>query len=241
MMKILRITSASLIITAAACSSLTAGSIGFGFNLGLTYDQNGLEPEISRLNTRLIKYEAANTGTDMTRLNIPYSPVIGVNMRYSHNNLIIRTGLHYARTFIYAPSGNIAPPASPDNRIRFDSYAATVPLNLMLSIQPFSGASIYAGPGAGATISKIMITQSAPNGFLSPDEPSLTYEGKNISWNWITGIEVPVGERAAFTAEWIWQSALSGSSESTETGHRRPVNSSCSIILFGYNYYLRID
>lgn len=241
-MRLNKFSSAAVILLLAKISAFAVGEIGIGLNLGLTYDPNNIEPEISAVNARMIEYERTNPGTDLTTLNLPYSPVIGTNVRYTLNNLMLRTGVIYARPFLYPSTGNIAPPAGTDNVIKYDSYVLSFPVQVCLMMRLGVNTSVYFGAGAAAHISYLEVTQSSPGGgFVDPDIASAKYSAAHIGWNFIAGAEAPLSDRSSVTVEWFYQNAVSGAAKNSGGAPPRALNSSCSMILFGINYYLRLN
>lgn len=233
--------SAAILFLLALTPPVLKGDISVGVNIGLTYDQNNMEPEINTINARMEKYKYDNPGTDMTPLNIPYSPVFGANIRVSRDIFMMRAGMHYAKQFMYPPSGNIAPGGN-DNIIEGDSYSFSLPLTLGISLSAGFNTSVYFGAGPGLYYSYIKLTQSDPgNGFLDPDEPKLLYKTRHYGWNFIAGLEIPVHERITLTAEWLYQNGRSGNVKCSKTGNKLTMDSTTSMILFGVNYYLRSD
>ena len=234
-------TAALLIILFFIIPSGIKAGISVGINAGLTHDQNNLEPEISSVNSRMQKYVKDNPGTDITPINIPYTPVFGANIRMIAGAFLLRTGVHYAEPLMYPSTGHVSPGGN-ENEIKFRSYSLSIPITLCLTLSAGFNTSVYFGAGAGLHYSYLKITQSDPGGgFYEPDVDVLSYKTRHYGWNCITGIEIPISDRITVTAEWLYQNAVSGSVENRRGGGGNPrsLDSSYSIILFGVNYYLR--
>ena len=233
------------LITAAllffhAIGTYAIGDLGIGINIGLTYDPNNIENEISETNALMQAYKTANAGTKTKQINVPYIPVLGFNFRYNFNYLLFRFGGYHSRSLIFKSEGSIEI-SSVKNEIEIESYQTTFPVSIGLIVPLRRRTLIYFGAGLNLHFIYLEIKQSNPgNGFINPDDEKNRYESMFGGYHLILGAEFPISENYTLTVEWIRQSGISPMIESKDTTDERTINVDSNIIMFGINYYLSL-
>ncbi|MCP4131232.1 MAG: outer membrane beta-barrel protein [bacterium] len=216
------------------------GELGIGLNLGITYDPNNLEHEITAYNRAMQAYKAANTGSGIMQLNVPYIPVIGVNFRYQFNYILFRLGCHFAQAWSFATKGNIEEASGTRNNISFDTHQVSIPTTIGLIVPLNKRTLFYFGAGLTLHLTSLKIKQSNPQAAYGlPETVSQnTYTSMFVGYHFIFGAEIPLANRYTISAEFINQRGISPTITSADTSTTRCMNVTTNIILLGVNYYL---
>ncbi len=219
---------------------MAIGDVGVGINIGITHDPNNLESEINKYNENMEAYKTANSGTELNQINVPYSPVLGVNFRYNFNYLLFRIGGYYTRAYFYKAQGNIKISGT-KNKIKIDSYQAGFPGSICLLVPLKKRTISYIGGGMNLHFTYLKISQTNPGaGIVSPDDSVNRYSGMFAGFHIIFGIEFPLTNRYTLTGEWIHQMGSSPMIKSEDTADERSFNVNSDYIMFGINYYISI-
>jgi opacity protein-like surface antigen len=238
-----------------ASGAFAIGEFSVGLNAGVTYAPNNIESVINRYNTAMENYADANAGTEVTQINVPYSPVFGFNVRYQFNYFLFRLGCHYSDP-ILPIKGSITPAGGVENKIEVRTYQNSFPATVGLIIPLKKRTYFYIGAGGTLHQSYIRIKQSDPVqvGFNMQADLGVSKNTRDryyktfVGYHLILGAEVPVSDKYTITAEWVHQEGRSfpvknegrdenGNSISTP---RRGIEVKGDILLFGVNYYIPI-
>ncbi len=218
---------------------LFAGEIGLGLNLGLTRGTGNSGSSISSLNLSMEKYKAANTGTKTEQINDPFSPVFGVNARYSFKLLLFRMGMYYTENLFFSPGGKITPSGGTSNKIELAAWEASFPVSVCVNIKAGDRMRFYTGIGLSVSLIHMEISQSSPSGIAGlPASKKEEWDTTTGGAHFILGVETPVSTDLSISAEWL----ICRGSQTEESNTKTEENLSLTenIFLFGINYYIRI-
>ncbi len=248
---------AALAVVLASSGAFAIGEFSVGVNAGVTYAPNNIESDINRFNTAMEAYKDSAPGTKVTQLSVPYSPVVGVNVRYQLNYFLFRLGWHYSNP-MQPITGSITPVGGVKNEIRVKTWQSSFPVTIGLIMPLKKRTYFYIGAGGSFHQSFVQVTQS------NPDQPAATpafnmatdlnlssntrdsYYKAFVGYHLILGAEVPISDKYTITTEWIHQEGRSfpvmneGKDQSGASTKlpRRGINVKGDILLFGVSYYI---
>lgn len=252
-------TIAASILTFLALSGGSAHAIGefsLGLNAGVAYGVNEIDTTIDRFNTAMKGFQNTLAGTEVNQLRVPYTPVVGLNVRYQFNFLLFRLGWHFT-SLIQPVQGSITPATGVKNEIEIFSLQHSMPASIGLIIPLKKRTYFFIGAGGTFHISYTRITQS------NPDQPGVPFDfntldsslSKNrrdryykefVGYHFIMGAEVPVGSNVTITTEWIHQDGRSFPMDNegkdaaglSTSSPRKSISARGDFLLFGISYYI---
>ena len=235
-------------------NSYAIGELSIGLNIGATYDPNNLQDEINRYNTAMMVYKEANSGTIVSKMDVPYSFVWGMHIKYQFNYLLFRLGCYFSKPGD-GIKGTITPQGGLENRIRIKTYQNSFPVSLGFILPLRKRTYFYIGGGLTYHMAYLEVTQSRP------DQTSVFFPNAGLSTNsmdvytedfpgyhLLLGIETPVIQNLTISLEWLHQEGrsypltndgidLNGNAVSTP---KKTINVKGDFILFSINYYIAI-
>jgi opacity protein-like surface antigen len=246
----------SIFIAAVVAASLfpstdklyAIGNFSLGANTGATYDPNYLENDINSFNREIENQKQTVPGTKGEQIDVPYSFVTGVNLKYQFNYILFRIGGQFTKTGA-GVKGSFTPPAGIKNEIRISTYQAAFPLSIAFLLPVKERTYFYIGGGVTYYSAYIKITQSNPASGPFPTSGFRDrYSGNFPGWHFIIGAEVPVFSNYTISVEWMHQEGHSypmtndglDSAGAATTSPKRVINAKGDFILFGVNYYISL-
>ncbi len=241
-----------LLISTSICYAI--GEFSLGVNIGITYDPNNLDNEITRYNTVMDAYKEENSGTTVSNLIVPYAPAYGFNIRYQFNFFLFRIGCHFTRPIV-TNKGNITPAGGEKNTIRIISFQNSFPATIGLILPLKDRTYFYIGAGPTYHQAYVKITQSKPDqtsSFFSSAGLSTNkrdrYAEDFIGYHLMIGAEIPISGKLTLSTEWIHQEGRSyplSNGGIDQFGNdtylpKRIINVRGDFILLGINYYINL-
>lgn len=234
------------------------GEFGIGVNLGMTYDPNYLEDEITYYNMKVEDYKQQTSGASAETMTVSYAPVVGFNMRYLFNHIIFRIGCQYTKP-IRQMEGSVTNAAGEKNKIKMKTFQFSLPLTVGLVLPLKDRTYFFVGGGPSFIYSYIKTMRTGSTVFTAAaidmdndgsadtnetDKYAVGYAG----FHFIFGAEVQILDNFSLSTEWIHQEGKSSTigndgldSSGAETkGPRRVIYADGDFFLFGVSYYIKM-
>ncbi len=250
------LTGAMVFLLASARSGYAIGEFSAGILAGFTHAPNNIDEDIARYNNRIRAYSAVNLGAQSRQMAVPYSPAIGMSLRYQFNYLLLRLGLHYTKP-LGLVHGSVTPPGGLKNSIRMRTSQSSMPASIAFLIPLKKRTHFYIGAGGTLYQAHVRISQSFPeqaSPLFSMTNLSLSNNAVNSyarifpGFHLLAGIEIPLGEKLTASAEWIHQEGQSYPDTNNGKDYlgsraytpRKALDARGDFLLIGINYYFRI-
>ncbi len=234
---------AAIIVMLCAAPAFAIKEIGIGISGGITYDPNNIEEEIASYNNAIESYRAANSGTEVTSLNVPYVGILGVNARFRIEFFMIRLGFNYLEAFLYPTMGSVKPQGGDRNTIRFNTRQISLPLSFGFLLEATRRCIFYFGGGFSVLFVNLEIKQSDPDPALGLPTSSRreVFDTHVLGYHLFIGAEFPlIIKRLSVSAEWVFQQGVSEPVRSGKSSLKRTIDVTGNHLVFGINYYFTI-
>jgi hypothetical protein len=188
-------------------------------------------------------YKAANPGSSVSPLNVPYAGLLGANLRFRIEFFMLKLGFHYIEAFLYSSMGSIEPPASRRNTVRFNTRQIALPLTACFLLEASRRCIFYFGGGFSVFFAHLEITQGRPDPALGlPDSAKKrSFDTHLFGYHLCLGVEFPlILKRLSISAEWMFQQGISQPVRASGGGARRTIDVTGNHLIFGLNYYFTI-
>ncbi len=234
---------ALIMVAVASVPARAITEIGIGLSGGMSYDPNNIEEEIASYNSAIEAYKSANSGTEVSPLNIPYVGILGINIRFKIEFFLLRIGFQYLEAFLYPTMGSIEPPAGDRNTIRFNTWQISLPVSFGFLLEATRRCIFYFGGGFNTFFVNLQITQSDPDTALGlpNDRKKEVFDTYLFGYHIFLGAEFPlIIKRLSVSAEWVFQQGISKPVRSSKSSQKRTIDVTGNQIIFGINYYFTI-
>ncbi len=173
-----------LIILAPLTSVYAAGVFGMGISGGVSGEGGSLGDL-----ARNINIEMPSVGGSFEEIDVPYLPVLSIEILYSQRSLIIGLGWEYCTSIVMAPEGSVS-----GNTITIDYTRFTFPLTIGMAIPLTERTRFYFAGGINVSYIVMQVNQSDPAVWVTP--PYGLSADKHLFTGYVYGFHFKTGAEA---------------------------------------------